>query len=95
MMIEPFDPKHFKDRYREELQKLIDAKLEGAPIAKESKSAKGAKLYDLMDALRRSIDVKKKGKASKLKGKKIKKPHLVSIPGGKTRKTNQKIKIAK
>jgi len=54
MMTQPFSPKDFKDHYREALEKLIDAKLEGVSLeADEEKSVKkGKEPSDLMESLR-------------------------------------------
>lgn len=56
----PFDAGAFKDRYSEELRKLVDRKSKGkTPIAKGSKSSKsgtgGDNVIDLMAALKKSL----------------------------------------
>jgi DNA end-binding protein Ku len=51
-----FDPAKFEDKYEVALHKLIDAKLKNVPLPKEEKPARGAKVIDLMDALRRSVN---------------------------------------
>ncbi len=89
MMMEKFDPQHFKDHYREALETLIEAKLKGVTLNKEQKAAKGAKLYDLMDALRKSVQtksgkmIKPSRKSSSGKNGISKKSHLRSVAGGK------------
>lgn len=55
MMSDKFNPEIYKDNYREALEKVIDAKIEGHAIEKPSKVAKG-QLLDLMTALKRSVE---------------------------------------
>lgn len=57
-MASSFDPAQFQDEYREALQKVINAKVEGEPIA--APEAKEAKVVDLMEALRRSLQATRK-----------------------------------
>ncbi|MGB6688520.1 MAG: Ku protein [Terracidiphilus sp.] len=45
----------FQDEYEAALRKLVDAKLKHVPLPEEKKPARGAKVIDLMDALRRSV----------------------------------------
>jgi DNA end-binding protein Ku len=61
LLRKPFDPEEYKDHYREALNQLIDAKLEGREVV-ESPAPKEAKVIDLADALRRSVEAAKKGK---------------------------------
>ena len=66
-----FRPEEFTDEYQEELQKLIDAKLEQGDAvdtaatfgeeAGEEEEGEGAEVVDLMEALRRSVDKKRTG----------------------------------
>ena len=65
MMVKPFDPKMFKDHYREALKKVIDAKLEGEEIEQPRKAAAKGQVIDLMDALRRSLKEAKDKKTNK------------------------------
>lgn len=51
----PFRPQEYKDTYREALMKLIQAKLEGKEIAIPA-PPKPAKVVNLMDALRKSLE---------------------------------------
>ncbi|PWU02973.1 MAG: Ku protein [Candidatus Melainabacteria bacterium] len=73
MMAQPFDPENFKDHYREALEKLIEAKLEGVEIEKPTPGKAGT--TDLMESLRRSLGVieggKKAGTAAKVSGRKV------------------------
>lgn len=55
LMSQPFNPQEYKDHYRAALQSLIDAKLEGVELTEESKP-KRAKVVNLMDALRASLE---------------------------------------
>jgi DNA end-binding protein Ku len=67
MMAHHFSPEDFKDHYREALEKLIDAKLEGLPPqqeeGKETRQRKGT-TPDLMESLRHSLNVIEGGKSS-------------------------------
>lgn len=60
LMAGEFDPGAYKDEYREALQKLIDAKLEGREIAEVE--ARPAKVTDLMAALKASVEAQQKQK---------------------------------
>jgi DNA end-binding protein Ku len=61
----PFNPKQFKDSYDLSLRELIDAKIEKrAPEAIEEPQA-GAKVINLMDALKRSVSKKAEAEAKK------------------------------
>ena len=51
----PFDPKAFKDHYEAALRELIDAKIENRPPEAIEEPQIGAKVIDLMDALKRSV----------------------------------------
>ena len=51
----PFDPKAFKDPYEAALRELIDAKIENRPPEAIEEPQLGAKVIDLMDALKRSV----------------------------------------
>ena len=61
LLRKPFDPEEYKDHYREALHQLIEAKLEGREVV-ESPAPKEAKVIDLADALRRSVEAAKKSK---------------------------------
>jgi DNA end-binding protein Ku len=56
----PFDPKAFSDPYEAALRELIDAKIENRPLESIDEPQIGAKVIDLMEALKRSVG----GKAS-------------------------------
>ncbi|WP_232696980.1 non-homologous end joining protein Ku [Brevibacillus daliensis] len=53
-MSQPFDPTKYKDEYREDLQQLIQKKLEGKEIA-TAPSAPRTNVLDLMQALKESL----------------------------------------
>jgi DNA end-binding protein Ku len=61
LLRKPFEPEEYKDHYREALTEVIDAKLEGREVV-ESPEPKEARVIDLADALRRSVEAAKKGK---------------------------------
>lgn len=62
-----FDPERYEDDYQVALKKVIKAKVEGAPLP-EIAEEKGAKVVDLMEALRASIEqTKKRGGATQRK----------------------------
>ena len=62
-----FDPRQFHDSYREKLESLVAAKLEGRPSKKMKKPPRLAPVVDLMDALKRSLA---QGRQQDRKGKK-------------------------
>ncbi|MGE0666763.1 MAG: Ku protein [Sphingomonadales bacterium] len=52
----PFDPRQFKDKYSEALRELIEAKIKHRkPVVIDEETGKGAKVIDLVDALKRSV----------------------------------------
>jgi DNA end-binding protein Ku len=57
----PFDPSEYQDHYREALAQLIEAKLEGKQVVK-APPARETKVFDLADALKRSVEAAKKAK---------------------------------
>ncbi len=61
-----FHPEEHEDSYREELQQLIDAKLEGAEAFPEEPAAEGddAEVLDLLAALQRSVQRNKDNQGS-------------------------------
>lgn len=54
-----FNPAEYKDEYRDALQKVINAKIEGEPL-QTGPARKEDKVVDLMDALRRSLQATRK-----------------------------------
>jgi DNA end-binding protein Ku len=60
-----FDPSQYKDDYREALQAVIDAKVEGREVVSPSEPEEtGGAVLDLMAALRASVDAAKGRKSS-------------------------------
>ena len=51
-----FDPSKFVDDYELALRELIEAKVEHQPVPREEKTPKRAKVINLMDALRKSVN---------------------------------------
>jgi DNA end-binding protein Ku len=60
-----FDPDQFTDNYREALQAVIDAKVEGREIVEtEEAQPTAGNVVDLMSALRASVEAAKQGRAA-------------------------------
>src|SRR3954471_2157332 len=57
----PFDPTEYHDHYREALAQLIEAKLEGKQVV-TAPAARETRVFDLADALKRSVEAAKKAK---------------------------------
>ncbi|MBI4458662.1 MAG: Ku protein [Acidobacteria bacterium] len=55
----PFEPEKYKDNYRENLQAVIQAKLQGQEIV-EAPAPQMAKVIDIMEALKQSLAMGKK-----------------------------------
>ena len=64
LLRKPFDPEEYHDHYREALQQVIEAKLEGSEVV-TAPSGHDTKVIDLADALRRSVEKARKGGKSK------------------------------
>jgi DNA end-binding protein Ku len=60
-----FDPDEFKDEYREKLEALVQKKIEGEEIAVVEEAGSGAKVLDLIEALKASVEAS--GKPAKKK----------------------------
>lgn len=54
-LAQPFDPRQFHDTYRERLEALVNAKLEGRPAAAPERPPTMAPVVDLMEALKKSL----------------------------------------
>jgi DNA end-binding protein Ku len=63
LLRKPFDPAEYHDHYREALQQLIEAKLEGREVV--TSPVGESKVIDLADALRRSVEQARKGGKAK------------------------------
>ena len=50
-----FDPEKFSDQYEAALRELVEAKIQHLPVPQEEPVRKGAKVINLMDALRKSV----------------------------------------
>jgi len=61
LLQEDFDPEKYNDEYREALQQIIEAKLEGQEITVPA-AEKPAKVTDLMTALKKSVEAAKKAR---------------------------------
>jgi DNA end-binding protein Ku len=59
LLRKPFDPEEYKDHYREALEAVIEAKLEGKEVV-TSPEVRESKVIDLADALRRSVEAARK-----------------------------------
>jgi DNA end-binding protein Ku len=51
-----FDPDRFEDSYRQRLQEAIDAKINGDEVTLAAAEAPAAKVTDLLEALKASVD---------------------------------------
>jgi DNA end-binding protein Ku len=61
-----FDPEEYHDEYREALLEVVNAKAEGAEVVAPPEAAPAeGKVVDLMEALRRSVEEAKQGRAAK------------------------------
>ncbi|TDC78184.1 Ku protein [Actinomadura sp. 7K507] len=60
-----FDPSEYKDAYREALQAVIDAKVEGREVARPAEEAEEEPAADLLSALRASVEAAKKSRGDK------------------------------
>lgn len=69
LMAQPFDPAAYKDTYKEAVQQVIDAKLEGKEIVVDQGPAAATKVIDLMSALRASVN-KAEGSKNRPRGSK-------------------------
>ena len=65
-LADDFNPERYKDEYREAVMKVVKAKMEGEVI-EAPEAPQPAKVMDLMEALRQSVEQAKKQRASKEK----------------------------
>ncbi|MDW7673103.1 MAG: Ku protein [Bacillota bacterium] len=71
-LTEPFDPHKYHDEYREELLKVIRAKVDGEEITQVQPTVAKPQVIDLMEKLRASVEAtKKKEAATKSKEKAV------------------------
>lgn len=92
-----FDPAKFTDSYETALQELGEAKLKHAPLPLEEKPARRAKVINLMDALRRSVqspeENKEPGRAAKARTGRAGRNKLAVMPS-RPRHTEKRRKSA-
>jgi DNA end-binding protein Ku len=81
----PFDPKAFSDPYEAALRELIEAKMENRPPEAIDEPQIGAKVIDLMEALKRSVSGKE-STATKKAAASAKKPPEKKTPAKDTAK---------
>jgi DNA end-binding protein Ku len=67
-----FDPDEFKDDYREKLEALVQKKIEGEEIAVVEEAGSGAKVLDLIEALKASVEASERPAKKKAAPKKKK-----------------------
>jgi DNA end-binding protein Ku len=60
LLQKPFEPEEYHDHYREALEQVIEAKLEGKEVV-TAPAAGDSKVIDLADALRQSVEAARKG----------------------------------
>jgi Ku protein len=84
-----FDPAEYKDAYREALQAVIDAKIEGREVTRPEEAAEEEPAADLLSALRASVEAAKKGRGEKKPAAKAS-----SRAGGSKARTGAKAKSA-
>jgi DNA end-binding protein Ku len=65
-----FVPGRFKDEYEAALRELVEAKVQHAPVPRDEPERKSAKVINLMDALRKSVQRDKSPAAGKKAGQK-------------------------
>ncbi len=58
-----FEPDRYSDAYREALQALIDAKIEGRELVTPPEAAEPGVVVDLMEALKKSVDTARRERA--------------------------------
>lgn len=61
LLSKDFAPEDYEDHYRDALQKIIDAKVEGEPIEEEKPAKKDKKVVNLFEALKASVEKMDKG----------------------------------
>jgi DNA end-binding protein Ku len=87
----PFDPKAFKDPYEAALRELIDAKIEDRPLESVEEPQIGAKVIDLMEALKKSIGGKETTATKKAAASAKKPPARKQSASGATAKESDKV----
>jgi DNA end-binding protein Ku len=80
----PFDPKAFSDPYEAALRELIEAKMENRPPEAIDEPQIGAKVIDLMEALKRSVGAKGRATTPRKAAASAKKPPEKKTPAKET-----------
>src|ERR1700680_3242195 len=65
-LADSFDPSRYKDEYREAVMRVVQAKIEGEVI-EAPETPQPAKVTDLMEALRASVEAAKKSRSTRAK----------------------------
>lgn len=65
MMTQDFQPEEYEDHYRDALQALIKAKIEGDETVEQAKETKPTGVVDLMEALRASVENARSSRSKK------------------------------
>src|SRR5262249_58924027 len=82
-----FEPKKYHDTFRDNLQKLIEAKIEGKKVV-ETPAEHVAPVIDIMEALKKSLAEKRKPAATAVASS-APGPELVETPAPKKRATRK------
>lgn len=101
MMTQEFKPEDYEDHYREALEALIAAKVEGHETIEQPEESKPTQVVDLMEALRASIENAKSSRAKKSPQaeeekflKSVKKSHSKSEEKGDSKKSTRSTRSA-
>jgi len=85
-----FDPEKFTDQYEAALRELVEAKIQHLPVPQEEPVKKTAKVINLMDALRKSVQSDKAPAPERKPVQKVSaggsKPNMAVVKPGKTSK---------
>lgn len=86
-MTEDFDPDAYHDNYREALQEVVDAKVEGREVVQPEGVSVATEPTSLADALKASLEAARKAPARAGEIKTAKSPRRAIADGEKTRAT--------
>jgi DNA end-binding protein Ku len=87
LLRKPFEPEEYHDHYREALEQLIEAKLEGKEVV-TSPEAEQTRVIDLADALRRSVEAARKGGKARAAARTKETTRRQTRPARRTRKVS-------
>jgi DNA end-binding protein Ku len=77
-----FEPEHYHDDYREALQKVIEAKIEGREVVETAPAAPDTgQVVDLMAALRASVEAAKRSRGEAAPAKQARAAETTASPG--------------